>query len=401
MEQVRFEGNDGRLLVGTLYRPVGAPRATALFAHCFSCAGEHTAASGVCLALAQGGLATLCVDFASGFVAEAEGDEANAVPSGADLLAAASYLRDQLSAPQLLIGHSLAGAALLALAPEIPESNAVVTIGAPCDPKYILRLLVPRDDKDPDGDVRLITLGARTFPVEQQFLNDLAQELALEGLPHLGRALLVMHSPIDNVIGVDNARCIFIKAKHPKSFISLDNADHLLRRAADATYAGQIIAGWAARYLEAERVEPELGHGDVEVRGGAHKYTNEVFMAGHRAIADEPISVGGADMGPAPYEYLLAGLGACTSMTLRMYADRKQWPLDQVSVRLTHQRIHAEDCSDCENQNGSVDVIERVVRIEGPLSDEQRQRLLEIANKCPVHRTLSNEIKIRTRAADE
>jgi uncharacterized OsmC-like protein/fermentation-respiration switch protein FrsA (DUF1100 family) len=398
---VTFAGEGGQTLTGRVHTPAGTPRAWALFAHCFTCSKDLRAAVRIAEALAEQGIAVLRFDFTG--LGESDGEFSDTTFSSniGDLLAAAAFLREAHQAPQILVGHSLGGAAVLAAAAKVPEVAAVVTIGAPADPGHVEHLLEPaRAEIEARGEAE-VTLAGRTFRIKQQFLDDLRAHALTERVATLGRALLICHAPRDTIVGIDNARTLYEAARHPKSFLSLDDADHLLSRPRDAAYVGAMIAAWSARYVE----QPEGDAGDadapaapggvVEVRGG-QGLAQDVLAEGHRLRADEPGSVGGTGTGPSPYGLLLAALGTCTSMTLRLYADRKKWPLDGVVVTLRHHRIHAADCDDCETKVGKIDVIERRVAIEGALSDEQRARLLEIADKCPVHRTLTSEIRIRT-----
>ena len=221
----------------------------------------------------------------------------------------------------------------------------------------------------------------------------------------LHKALLVMHAPTDDTVGIDNATRIFVAAKHPKSFVSLADADHLLTNKNDAAYVADVIAAWATRYLDPAVPEQAAVAGEaprnVVVRETRNsKFQQTIATGPHRLLADEPVAAGGEDTGPGPYDFLLAGLGACTSMTMRMYADRKSLPLERVTVTLRHNKIHAEDCAECETKAGMLDQIDRVIAMEGALDAEQRKKLMEIADKCPVHRTLTSEIRIVTRAAD-
>jgi uncharacterized OsmC-like protein/alpha/beta superfamily hydrolase len=404
-DRVRFRGGSGFELAARVELPVGPPRAHALFAHCFTCSKDLKAARWISLALAERGIAVLRFDFTG--IGESEGDfvDTDFSSNVDDLVAAADFLRERYGPPRILIGHSLGGAAVLSAAERIPDAVAVATIAAPSDTTHLGERLIrmaPELDERGEAEVRL---GGRHFRVSRELVEDLRERSLGPAIAGLNRALLVMHSPSDEAVGIDNAWRIFEKAKHPKSFVSLDGADHLLlRRESDARYAGDVLAAWAERYLDDEDEtgvgQTENERGVVEVSGGSAGYLQQVVAGPHRFVADEPLSAGGTDLGPTPYDLLLAGLGACTSMTLKMYADRKGWPLEQVDVRLQHDRVHARDCEDCASSKGRVDVIERVVRVEGDLDAEQRARLLEIADRCPVHRTLENEIKIRTRVDD-
>jgi uncharacterized OsmC-like protein/alpha/beta superfamily hydrolase len=382
-ETIRFAGHAGRELAARLDTPAAAPRAYALFAHCFTCSKESKAAAFVAQALAGHGIATLRLDFSSlEFSSNLE-----------DLLAAAAWLRAHRAAPQILAGHSLGGAAVLAVAARIPEARAVATIAAPFDPAHVAHLV---KDPKPAGDELEVTIAGREFRVAKSFFDELAGQKVGETLAALRKPLLVFHSPFDAVVDIDNASKIFLAAKHPKSFVSLDHADHLLTQREDAQYAAAVLAAWASRYLDVESVPAEAVSGVRVAEAGEGRFAQLVTAGRHRLRADEPTAVGGDDSGPGPYDLLLASLGACTSMTLRMYAEQKKWPLARVTVDLKHDKVHAEDCAECETREGKIDRIERVLTLEGDLEDAQRARLLEIADKCPVHRTLHSEIWIET-----
>jgi uncharacterized OsmC-like protein/pimeloyl-ACP methyl ester carboxylesterase len=372
---LRFSSGQGSELAARLELPVGEPRAHALFAHCFTCSKESKAAAYISQALATRGIAVLRFDFSS----------LEFSSNIRDLVEAARYLREQHQAPQILIGHSLGGAAVLAAAVQIPEARAIATIGAPFEPKHVEHLIK-------EGQV---DIGGRPFTISPQFIEDLARHDPAKHIGSLKKALLILHSPRDPIVGIDHAARIFMAAKHPKSFVSLDDADHLLTKAADAAYAAEVLAAWASRYLDPPVNQKVPGVRVVEA--GQGKFTEDVYAGRHRLRADEPESAGGTDTGPSPYDLLLAALGACTAMTLRLYADAKKLPLERVSVDLVQDKIHATDCAECETKEGRIDRIERVVTLEGDLDETQRAKLLEIANKCPVHRTLHAEVLIPTR----
>jgi len=384
-----------------LERPVGTTRAWGIFAHCFTCSKESRAATRIARALAARGIAVLRFDFTG--LGQSEGDFANTSFSSniEDLVAAADFLRTTHGAPALLIGHSLGGAAVLAAAARIPEVRAVASLGAPSDPSHVVRHLEPGLDQiEMEGSAR-IELAGREFTITRQFIDDIRQQNLTATLASLTTAVLVMHSPVDRVVGIQHAATIFAALKHPKSFISLDQADHFLSRAADAEYAADVLAAWASRFLPSPPTS-ETPEGEVVVtETGEGKFTQAIRAGRHHLTADEPVSSGGLDRGPSPYDLLLASLGACTAMTLRLYAEHKTLPLERITVSLHHHRIHADDCASCtESATGRVDRIERRIRVEGDLDDVQRTRLLEIANRCPVHRTLEGEKEIVTLLAE-
>jgi len=403
-EKITFPNPDGQELAARLDRPAGPPRAIALFAHCFTCSKDVFAATRISQALAACGFAVLRFDFTGLGASEGEFANTNFSSNVEDLVAAAEWLREREQAPMLLIGHSLGGAAVLAAAGRVPEVRAVATIGAPFDPAHATRLLADaRAEIEARGEAEVVLAG-RTFSIKKQFLDDLEAQRSAERIARLRRPLLIFHAPKDAIVGIDNAAEIFQAAKHPKSFVSLDDADHLLSRREDAVWVADVLAAWASRYLPAAAAageEEPAAEGEVVVaESGEGRFAQTIRAGRHQLRADEPASVGGDDSGPGPYDLLLAGLGACTTMTVRMYASRKKLPLEHVAVRLRHARIHAEDCADCETREGRLDEIRRELSLAGDLDDDQRRRLLEIADKCPVHRTLSGEIKIRTTLAE-
>jgi uncharacterized OsmC-like protein/alpha-beta hydrolase superfamily lysophospholipase len=394
---IRFPAAQGHELSARLELPATTPRAYALFAHCFTCSKDSKGAAYISQALAARGIAVLRFDFTGLGMSGGDFAESNFSSNVGDLLAAANYLREQHQAPQLLVGHSLGGAAVLAAAHDIPEARAVATIGSPYEPKHIEQLLREGKDQILTAGEAKVDIGGRPFTIRKQFLEDLEQHDPAKTIGSLKKALLILHSPHDRIVDIGNAANIFMAAKHPKSFVSLDDADHLLSRAEDAAYAAEVLAAWASRYLEqgTERVPGvrvmETGHG---------KFAQDILAGRHRLRADEPESAGGMDSGPSPYELLAAALGACTAMTIRMYAEHKKLPLERVTVDLAHEKIHAADCAECETREGRIDRIERVITLEGDLDEGQRAKLLDIANKCPVHRTLHSEVVIPTRLAD-
>ncbi len=396
-----FSNGRGHVLAGRLDLPVaGIPRAYALFAHCFTCGKDLRAARRLTAALAAHGIGTLRFDFTG--LGRSEGDfgDTSFTTNIDDLVAAADALEEEVGrGPSVLIGHSLGGAAVLHAAHRIPSSRAVATIGAPADPEHVRRLIGAGEaDVRRDGSAE-VSIGGRPFRIGLDFIDSL-EGRGPETIGALRKALLVLHSPTDTIVGIENAARIYGAAKHPKSFVSLDGADHLLADGRDARFAANMIAAWAERYVDAPAYGPDADGYDVVAEIGETGFTTVLGAGGHALVADEPKSVGGADAGPSPYDLVLAGLGACTAMTLRMYADRKEWPLVGARIRLRHGKIHTRDCDDCETELGRIDEVQREVELVGPLDEAQRARLLEIANKCPVHKSLHSEVKVRSALRD-
>lgn len=402
VEKRTFPSHDGHQLAARFDRPDGPVRGYALFAHCFTCTKDIVAARRIAANLSRLGVAVLRFDFTGLGASEGEFANTSFVSNVADLVAAANDMRDRGEAPMLLIGHSLGGAAVLAAAGDIPEVQGVVTIGAPADAEHVLHQFDAHiEEIERDGSAE-VTLAGRTFRIGKGFVDAARETTLTEKIANLRASLLIMHSPIDDTVGIDNATRIFMAAKHPKSFVSLDKADHLLRAEEDAEFAAEVIAGWASRLLpkeEPQGIEP-IEHVRVsETR--ASKFQNIVQAGPHRLFADEPASVGGTDTGPTPYDFLSAALGACTSMTLRMYADFKKLQLGAVTVDVSHAKVHANDCADCTDESlakgGKIDRFERVITVDGPVPPELSGKLEEIANKCPVHKTLEGNATVITK----
>jgi uncharacterized OsmC-like protein/pimeloyl-ACP methyl ester carboxylesterase len=393
-EKLSLVNRDGHRLAGRLdLPPDGRPVAYALFAHCFTCTKNLKAVGHISRALTAQGIAVLRFDFTG--LGESEGDfsETNFSSNVEDLVEMARLLEREREAPRILVGHSLGGAAAVRAAGRIEAVRAVATIGAPHDPRHVAHLFSESLDAIEEKGEALVTLAGRPFTIRRQLLDDLEGASLDAALAGLGKALLVFHSPVDRVVGIDNAARLFEAARHPKSFVSLDRADHLLSDEVDAIYVGSVLGAWARKYVAEPREErPAEPTGDAVVarlESGAG-FRTEIVASGHPLVSDEPRAVGGTNAGPAPYDLLAASLGACTAMTLRLYAERKGWPLERTVVRLGHRRVHAEDCAGCEGSASSrIDVLERELELEGPLDGDQRQRLLEIAERCPVHRTLT------------
>lgn len=392
----------GHKLSGSLELPTGLTRGAALFAHCFTCTKQSKAAIAVSRALAARGIATLRFDFTGLGGSEGEFGRAGFATDVSDLVAAAETLMERFGNKLLLVGHSLGGAAVLAAADDLGFDRiaGVATIGAPSDVPHALERIdgdIDAIKADGSGDVKI---GGRPFSLSSEFLVKTESAKLLDEVQRLRAPILIMHSPTDAIVGIEHAGQLFQAAKHPKSFISLHGADHLLLEQSDAEFAASVIASWAERYLPepAKRVVPE---GTVTVQTGHGKFGTEVHTASHRFVADEPLSYGGDNTGPTPYDLLLASLGTCTAMTMKMYADRKQWPLDGVNIELRHERNHAEDCDHAtggDGQHQDIQALYRSISVEGELTPEQRAKILEIADKCPVHRTLESHLHIHTDA---
>ena len=397
--RIEFESK-GIKLAGLLETPdANSVGAYALFAHCFTCGKDIAAASRISRALVALGYAVLRFDFTG--LGNSDGDFSNTNFSSNvdDLVAAADFLREQYQAPKLLIGHSLGGAAVLKAAESIPDAVAIATIGAPFSAQHVSKQLGADLDKiTAQGEVE-VDLAGRKFKMKKQFVDDIRSQTP-EHISKLRKALLILHSPVDDIVFIAEAEKIYREALHPKSFISLDTADHLLSRKQDSEYVAVCISAWASRFLPQASVtstsESKLVGGRVRVEEKNRHFARNVFSDTHFWIADEPLKVGGHDLGPDPYEHLLAALGTCTSMTLRMYANHKKIALDDVVVELSHQRQHRSDCENCEQPKGFIDVLERKITLKGDLTKTQRQRLMEIADRCPVHKTLENNPRIVT-----
>ncbi|MBU1212852.1 MAG: bifunctional alpha/beta hydrolase/OsmC family protein [Alphaproteobacteria bacterium] len=404
-QRTTFPGADGHELAARLDLPSGEVRGYALFAHCFTCTKDILAAKRIAQGLARHGIGVLRFDFTR--LGHSEGEFANTHFSSniADLKAAADFLRRSFAAPEILIGHSLGGAAVLAVAGDIPEVKAVATIGAPSDVGHVLAQFSSHIDEINERGEAEVTLAQRKFTIRREFIEDVTRHKLTDKISHLKKALLVMHSPIDQTVGVDNASAIFMAAKHPKSFVSLDQADHLLSREEDAVYVADIIAAWAGRYVVRDTPNGTTHDSVVVSETGLGKFQNTVVAGRHQLLADEPASVGGLGSGLSPYDLLSAALGACTSMTLRMYANHKKLALGRVTVEVSHGKVPTEHCSDCgeaaEGRGGKIDRFERVISVEGDVDGELRDKLVEIAGKCPVHKTLEHSAAVVTRINEQ
>lgn len=400
-QRLKFAGHSGATLAARLDLPNGPLRAYALFAHCFTCSKNVLAARRIAASLAREGIAVLRFDFTGLGSSEGEFASTNFSTNCQDLLSAVEFLRGNYDAPAVLIGHSLGGAAVLSIAGEVAECRAVVTIGAPADAGHVLKNLgAELETIRKEGEAE-VDLAGRKFRIKRQFVEDVETHKIRDAVAAMRKPLLILHSPFDQTVGIDNASEIFMAARHPKSFVSLDHADHLLTDPGDAAFAAQTIAGWLSRYIASDKPQGEEAIEHVRVmETGEGKFQNAVQAGRHRLFADEPESFGGLDSGPSPYDFLSVALGACTSMTLRLYAQHKKLDLGRISVDVSHAKIHAKDCEECTDEerggSGKIDRFERAISVEGDLPDELRGKLLEIAGKCPVHRTLEAGAKVKS-----
>ncbi len=401
-EKITFPGSHGVALAARLDWPEAKPRALALFAHCFTCSKDLFAASRIASELTKRGFAVCRFDFTGLGMSEGEFANTNFSSNVQDLLAAAAYLRENVMPAGILIGHSLGGAAVLAAAPDIPDAHAVATIGAPADAAHVTHNFAAHLDEIRDRGEATVTLAGRNFTIKRQFLDDVEGVRLKDKIAAMRKALLIFHAPTDAVVGIESASAIFMAAKHPKSFISLHGADHLLSKREDAAYVAEVLSAWASRYIGGSAAAPQeetLAEGEVlvtETRAG--KFQQEIRAGSHRFVTDEPVKLGGGGTGPSPYDFLSAALGACTAMTVRLYADFKKLLLEKVQVLVRHGKRHAEDCMECvEDRAPKIDHFERVIRLEGALDAAQREKLLAIADKCPVHNTLERGSRILTK----
>jgi uncharacterized OsmC-like protein/pimeloyl-ACP methyl ester carboxylesterase len=397
---IEITNKEGTKLSARLELPADKrPLNFAIFAHCFTCNKNYRAVRQIGHAMATKGFGVLSVDFTG--LGESGGDFSDSTFSGSvdDLIAAAEYLTENHRAPALVVGHSLGGSAALLAASRLDSVKAVVTIGAPAEPQHVKRLILDQvDEIVKEGEVE-VSIGGRPFVLRREFVEDLENQDLLSVVNAMDKAFLFLHAPEDNVVGISNAAALYKAARHPKSFVSLSGADHLLSAAEDGRYAGELIASWAARYVPEGQVEEDISTSEDVVAHlpAEEKFTSVIKAGGHRMTADEPESFGGNDFGPSPYGFVSSGLAACTAMTLRMYADRKGWDLGDVSVHVSHSKIHAEDCAECVDKKVKVDTFNRAIEVTAEISEEQKIKLLEIADKCPVHRTLEASSHIETK----
>lgn len=399
MEKITFTNAEGQQLSGRMEFPADQkPHNFALFAHCFTCTKNLSAVRNISRGLTSAGFAVLRFDFTG--LGESEGDFSDTNFSGnvEDLVAASDYLKEHYQAPTLIVGHSLGGAAAIFAGSQLDHIRAVATIGAPSNPKHVSHLLQNSIEEIEQTGLAKVNLSGREFTIKKHFLDDLQVHSLPDVVNQLNKALLIMHSPQDRTVEIKNAEEIYVAARHPKSFVSLDGADHLLMRKEDSQYAGKVIAQWAARYLQVPEAPKIQSQFDV-VASLDHEagFTTAMKVGDHYMLADEPESFGGNNYGPSPYEFVSAGLSACTAMTIQMYTKRKGWQVDNVEVHTSYSRSHAEDCADCEDPNAKIDTFHREIKLTGDLDEAQKKRILQIADKCPVHKSLHSKTQVLTK----
>ena len=398
-QKFSFTNKNGYELSAQIDFPVDQkPLAYAIFAHCFTCSKNLLAIKHISRGLTSKGIAVLLFDFTGLGGSEGEFESTTFTSNIQDIFAAADFLTENYESPKIIIGHSLGGAAALFAGSQLDCIEAVVTIGAPFDPYHVTKLLSEKIDDIKETGKATVNIGSRPFTIAKGFIDDLENHEPEKVAKELRKALLILHSPQDTIVGIENAAKIYSAAIHPKSFISLDGADHLLSKRADSTYAGNMIAAWVEKYLNPDQKKEVLkSQSKVVVKTEKDSYTTEIKAGNHHFLADEPEDAGGNDLGPTPYDLLSSSLGACTSMTLHMYAKRKGWDLQEVKVHVEHNKDHAQDCATCEKSSAKIDHFIRKIEMIGDLDDNQKQRLMEITDKCPVHRTLHSDVKVITK----
>jgi len=399
IQKVNFTNAEGQQLVGRLELPINQHAHNfVIFAHCFTCNKNLSAVKNITRELTSNGFGVLRFDFTG--LGESEGDFENTNFSGNvdDLISASNYLKENYTAPTLLIGHSLGGAAAIFAAAEIESVKAVATVGAPSHPKHVQHLIQSSVDEIKTTGQANVNIGGRPFTIKKQFLDDIETKSLPDVAKNLRKALLVMHSPQDTTVGIENAEAIYISAKHPKSFVSLDGADHLLMKKEDSIYVGNVIANWAKRYVSIPKTETlSTSHQAVASLDTQDGFTTQMTVGNHTMMADEPISFGGNDFGPSPYELVSAGLSACTAMTVQMYVKRKGWDLQNIEVHTSHTKVAKQVIENGEQKEIKIDTFNREIKLKGSLDEKQIQRMLQIADKCPVHKTLHSDIQVITK----
>ncbi|MBR9846350.1 MAG: OsmC family protein [Algicola sp.] len=379
------------------------PNYYAVFAHCFTCSSTLSAVKNISRSLTNHGFGVLRFDFTGLGRSEGEFSDSYFSANVDDLIAVNDYLKANYKAPSLLVGHSLGGAAVLVAASKLDNIEAVSTIGAPATINHVKHLFSHDIDNIQEQGLMKVNIGGRPFHIDEDFVSDFDKTDLPSIVKNLRKPLLIMHSPIDTIVGIKNAEQLYLHAHHPKSFISLDDADHLLSNSEDSSYVGNVIGAWVERYFESKENTMLNTEGEQLV---AHlnlkedNFTTKIQTAKHNFIADEPTTIGGDDFGPSPYDFLSAGLAACTVMTLKLYAERKQWDLQEVYAYITYSKKHSEDLMlDLEKPSRIDHLLKKLVFV-GDLDSSQKQKLKEIASKCPVHKTLITDTIIETEILD-
>lgn len=401
-QKTSFKNRKGETLSARIELPIDQhPHNFAVFAHCFTCTKNLIAIRNIAHQLVKEGFGVMRFDFTG--LGESEGEFKNTNFSGnvEDIEDAAQFLKEKFESPTLIIGHSLGGTAALFAASRIESVKAVATINSPSNPEHVQHLIKSSIDEIEESGKAAVNIGGRDFTIKRQFLDDLKNHSLKEIVRNFGKALLILHSPQDEIVKVKNAQDLFVAAWHPKSFISLDGMDHMLSGQENSHYAGKVISGWALRYVDIpENKKIRSKHRVAASLDNQEKFTTYLKLGDHTGLADEPVTFGGNNFGPTPYEYLSAALVSCTAMTVQMYARRKNWNLENITVHVDYSKEHAYDSENCEKTSSKLDTFTKTIKLEGDLSDEQKNRLLEIADRCPVHRTLISTIQIRSSLLD-
>lgn len=392
-KKVEFLNKDGIKLAGKIEFPLTKiPEAYAIFAHVFTGSKNLSSARHISRALTLNGFAVLRFDFAG--LGDSDGDfsDTNFTSNVNDILSASKFLEDNYEAPKIIVGHSLGGAASVFAANELDNVQAVATIGTPSEPEHVTHLFNCKMEDIEEKGFAEVEVGGRPFTIRKQFIEDLRSKKMFELVGNLRKAILILHSPQDRVVEIDHAAKIYHAAHHPKSFVTLDHADHMLMNKDDAYYTGNVISSWVKRYISTTDDESKLQTTkQVVAQLGNTGFTTRIMAGRHGMVADESSQIGGNDFGPSPYELLNASLAACTAMTLQMYARRKKWDLQDVKVHISYGKSYREDCEGCSESERRLEMFDKHIELVGDLTDEQKNRLLEIAERCPVHRTLLSQ----------
>ncbi|GAB3646970.1 bifunctional alpha/beta hydrolase/OsmC family protein [Echinicola sediminis] len=398
--QLKVRNKKGQALQAHLELPANQkPKHYAIFAHCFTCNSDLTAVRTISRALTTYGFGVVRFDFTGLGGSEGQFSESSFSANVSDLLAVNEFLKENYREAELLVGHSLGGAAVLVAASKLPAVSAITTIAAPASLGHVKHLISKQADNIPEEGEVQVTIGGRPFLINKDFIDDLDQTALSSIVKSLRKPLLIMHAPGDKTVGIENAEELYHQAFHPKSFITLDGADHLLTQRKDSDYVGRMIGAWSQRYFEEEdnsmldrKGEQLVAHLDVE----NDEFTTRIQTSKHTFLSDEPTDVGGDGFGPSPYDFLSAALASCTVMTIKLYAERKGWDLKEVYAYITYSKKHSDDLKVDVEQPGNLDFLSKKLKFVGNLDKKQQEKLKEIASKCPVHRTLQTQTVIET-----